>query len=482
MTNKKYLDGKSENDKFYLTTAIPYVNGKPHIGHALEYIIADVIHRYHELKGDDTYFVSGADENAIKNVQAAKRARMEVKPFLDKHAKIFERFYSEIGADLDEFRRGTDEKLHHPGVQKFWKLVGGNGDIYMKKYRGLYCVGCASFKKTKDLVNGKCPDHGKAPEEIEEENYFFKLSKYQKELTELIESDTYKISPKKRKNEVLSFIKGGLEDFSVSRSNERAQGVGVPIPNDDSQKMYVWFDALNIYQTGVGYGYNEELWKKYWPADLHIIGKDIIRFHAIYWPAMLLSAGLPLPKEVLVHGFISSGGRKMSKTLGNVINPYEILDKYGVDALRFYLLRHIPTLDDGDFTIENFEQVYQADLANGLGNFVARVAGLSKGMEIASKKPKRVSKRVEKYIKTYELNKALDEVWGNIRKGDVLINEREVWKLEGEEKESVLTELVTLVKQIAFDLKPFLPETSRRILKQYSRTSVKEAPSLFPRL
>ena len=284
--------------KFYLTTAIPYVNANPHCGHALEYVVADVIHRYQELIGSEVMFSSGADENAIKNVQAAEKAGMEPSAFLDKYAKIFQEFYQLLGADLDEFRRGTDEKSHWPGVQKMWKKADDNGDIYKKSYKGLYCVGCESFKIEKDLVDGKCPDHNKEPEEIEEENYFFRLSKYQEKLIKLIESDEYKIRPAKRKNEVLSFIEMGLEDFSISRSNARARGIGVPVPNDDSQKMYVWFDALNIYQTAVGWGYDEELWGKWWPADLHIIGKDIIRFHAVYWPAMLMSAKIPLPKSL----------------------------------------------------------------------------------------------------------------------------------------------------------------------------------------
>jgi methionyl-tRNA synthetase len=480
-------------NKYYLTTAIPYVNGKPHIGHALEYVIADSIHRYHELVGDETRIVSGADENALKNVQAAEKAGASVQEFLDTNSKGFEKFYKLLEIDLDEFRRGTDEKYHWPGVQKLWKLASNAGDIYKKKYKGLYCVGCESFKTEKDLVKGKCPDHDKAPEEIEEENYFFRLSKYQDELHKLIESDEYKIVPQKRKNEILSFIKDGLEDFSVSRSNERARGVGVPVPGDDTQKIYVWFDALNIYQTGSGYGYDEELWKKWWPADLHVIGKDIIRFHAVYWPAILLSAGLPLPKSLLVHGFISSGGRKMSKSIGNVIDPYEIIEKYGVEALRYYLLAKIPTLDDGDFTLDSFEQVYQADLANGLGNLVARVAGLAVNSNIQiphrrqgsgglANSKLNFSKKVEDAIQNYKLNIALESIWENIRGADKLINEKEVWKLEGKDKENVLIDLVSTLRQIAIDLKPFLPETAEKIEEQFKSPQIKSAKPLFPRL
>ena len=470
--------------KFYLTTAIPYVNANPHIGHALEYVIADVAHRYHELVGHDVRLVSGADENALKNVQAAEKIGMEPARFLDKYSKIFADFYKLLGIELDEFRRGTDEKLHWPGVQKLWKLADKNGDIYKKKYKGAYCIGCASFKMEKDLVDGICPDHGKKPEIVEEENYFFRLSKYQDTLIKLIESDTYKIFPEKRKNEILSFIKSGLEDFSISRSNERARGFGVPVPDDDNQKMYVWFDALTIYMTGSGYGFDETLWEKWWPADLHIIGKDIIRFHAVYWPAMLLSVNLPLPKSLLVHGFITSGGRKMSKTLGNVIDPYEVIEKYGVEPLRYFLLSQIPTLDDGDFTIERFEQVYQADLANGLGNLVSRVVGLAKKPMVNGQwsMVNTFSKEVEEAIESYEFNEALAHIWSEIRDADVLINKREAWKLKGKELEIVLNDLVGRIKQIAFDLKPFLPETSRRIEKQFGGDRIKSAKPLFPRL
>ncbi len=466
----------------YITTAIPYVNAKPHIGHALEYVIADATHRYYELAGRNVRIISGADENALKNVQAAQKAGIPIQKFLDQNSQVFKDFYKLLEVDLDEFRRGSDKKLHHPGVEKIWKLVEKNGDLYKKKYKGLYCVGCEEFKTEKELVSGKCPDHDKKPEVIEEENYFFKLSKYQDKLLHLIESDEYKILPEKRKNEVVSFIKSGLEDFSVSRSEERAKGVGIPVPGDPTQKIYVWFDALTIYMTGSGWGYDEALWKKWWPCDLHVIGKDIIRFHAVYWPAMLLSAGLSLPKSLLVHGFITSDGRKMSKTIGNVVDPYEIIDKYGVEALRYYLLAKIPTLDDGDFTKENFEQVYQADLANGIGNLVSRVAKLCQisGLRV-NVSIHRYSKSVAKHLNDFQFDKALKLIWNNTKDADKTINEKEVWTLKDKEQEVILVDLVERIRQIATDLKPFLPETAEKIEKQFGQ-EIKSGKPLFPRL
>lgn len=470
--------------KYYLTTAIPYVNAKPHIGHALEYVVADVIDRYYEEKGYDTRLVSGADENALKNVKAAESAGEEVQKFLDKHSLIFEKFYKKLEVNLDEFRRGSDQNLHWPGVQKLWELADKAGDIYKKKYKGLYCVGCEAFKTKKELVDGKCPEHDKEPEVVEEENYFFKLSKYEERLKELIETGQYEIIPEKRKNEVLSFIEQGLEDFSISRSEERSKGVGVPVPGDPSQKIYVWFDALTIYMTGIGWGHDADLWEEYWPAELHVVGKDIIRFHAVYWPAMLLSANLPLPKRLLVHGFITSGGRKMSKSIGNVIDPYEIIEKYGVEATRYCLLSQIPTLDDGDLTEKRFEEVYTANLANGLGNLVSRVAGMAEkaNLKVEKTEKKDISNEVAEAIERFELNIALDLIWKKIKDADILINDREVWALEEKEQKAILVTLVDDIRQIATDLKVFLPKTSEKILKTYEGPDIKAVEPLFPRI
>lgn len=479
--------------KFFLTTAIPYVNANPHCGHALEYVMADVIHRYHELNGDEVYFVSGADENALKNVQAAEKVGMKPAEFLDKYAKVFQDFYALLETELDEFRRGTDQEYHWPGVQELWKLVEKNGDIYKKKYSGLYCVGCESFKTDADLVDGKCPDHNKEPELVEEENYFFKLSRYQDKLIELIESDTLKIVPNKRKNEILSFIKMGLEDFSISRSNERARGIGVPVPGDDTQKMFVWFDALNIYQTAVGWGYDQKLYEKWWPADLHVIGKDIIRFHAVYWPAMLMSAKLQLPKSLLVHGFITSGGKKMSKSIGNVVDPYGLIEKFGVEAFRYYLLSQIPTQDDGDLTEERMAAVYVSDLQNGLGNLVARVSTLCEkyalNLNVVDTNGRNgLMDDIAPYMETYQFDQALKIIWGNVAGLDRYMSEQRPWKQELVEANKTLSNIVVGmtgvrgIRDIAEALRPFMPETAEKISKQFGSEKIIKSESLFPRL
>ena len=363
--------------KFYITTAIPYVNANPHLGHALEFVQTDVIARYQKLLGKDAFLTTGADENSLKNVQAAEEAGITTQELCNKNAEIFKELALKLGLSFNSFLRSSIKKDHWPGVHKLWELCKKSGDIYEKKYKGLYCVGCEAFYADNELVNGLCPEHKKKPEVVEEENYFFRLSKYQKRIEKLIETGELRIVPETRKNEVLSFVKRGLEDFSVSRSKERAKGWGVPVPDDDSQIIYVWFDALNIYQTAIGFGTNEKLYKKWWPADLHVIGKGIIRFHAVYWPAILLSAGLQLPKSILVHGYITIEGHKMSKSLGNIVNPSDLLKKYSADALRYFLIKEIHVANDGDFSEKALVSRINGELVGDLGNLIYRVLSLA---------------------------------------------------------------------------------------------------------
>src|SRR3989344_4731189 len=473
--------------KFYTTTSIPYVNAKPHIGHAMEFVQTDVLARYHRLKKDDTFFLTGADENSLKNVQAAEAKKMPVREFIDKSTKIFIDLTRALNISNDDFIR-TTEKKHFAGAQKLWSLCKKE-DIYKKKYKGLYCVGCEAFYLEKDLIDGKCPEHKKPLDVVEEENYFFKLSGYQKHLEKIIESDTYEIVPNSRKNEVLSFIRMGLEDFSISRSFERAHGWGVPVPGDPKQIMYVWFDALSNYITALDYADNGERFKRYWPCDVHVVGKGIIRFHAVYWPAMLLSAGVDLPKKLFVHGYINIEGEKMSKSLGNVIDPLELAIKYGCDPVRYYLLRHIHPVQDSDFSIKKLEDAYTADLANGLGNLVSRVAGLIEQNKVEIVIPpltKGWLGGVDKFIENFQFDQAMKYIWEKITKLDVYVSEKEPWALAkaGKTKElaKVLNEAANGIFEVAKLLEPFLPDTAKRIQEIFSKEEIKKVAPLFPRI
>lgn len=469
--------------KYYLTTAIPYVNGLPHVGHSLEYFEADAIKRYYRLSGFETLLLSGADENALKNIQAAEKENIPVQEFLDRNSKIWHDTFKDLNIDLDIFQRGSDEKKHWPGVQKLWKLCSENGDIYKKEYEGLYCIGCESFKTPEELIDGLCNIHHTKPEAVKEENYFFKLSKYQEKLIQLIESNELIVTPENKRQETLSFIKSGLEDFSVSRSNKRAKGIGVPVPDDPDQKIYVWFDALDIYMTGIGFGWDEENFKKWWPADLHIIGKDINRFHTVYWPAMLLSAGLPLPKQILIHGFVNLKGEKISKSVGNVISPQDIVKEYGLEPLRYFMLSQIPIDSDGDFTDERFKEVYNSDLANGLGNLVSRVAKLIETNQPVYEDIKidDFSPYVHNAFMNFKFNEALSAIWIRVKNLDKKLNDWEPWKKTDIKEAPEWNELISGIKQVAFDLQPFLPETAEKILKQFSKPIQSGVP-LFPRL
>lgn len=473
---------------FYATTAIPYVNGKPHIGHALEFVQADALTRYQRLRGSEALLLSGADENALKNVQAAEKAGEPIQKFVDERAEEFVSLAKTLNVEFGVFQKGSDSIKHYPASQKLWELCAAKGDIYKKLYKGLYCVGCESFKTEDDLnEKGECPDHNQKPIEVEEENYFFKLSVYREQLIDLISSDAYKITPETRKNEVLSFLSEDLYDISISRSNERAKNWGVPVPGDDSQRMYVWFDALNIYQSGIGFNWDEEMYKKWWPADLHVIGKDILRFHAVYWPAFLLSAGLELPKNLLVHGFVTSDGKKMSKTIGNVVDPFEVVEKYGVEAVRYYLLSEVPTGKDGDWSETRFIEKYNADLANGLGNLISRTAKLCEGLTFPASNNVELDSEFINFMEAYQIDRALEYVWGKIRDLDKYFNEKEPWKLrkeEGSEGEfkSVMEFAVHGLREISHYLKPFLPETAEKMEAQFESESVGVTESYFIRI
>lgn len=471
--------------KFFLHSAIPYVNAAPHIGHAQEFIYADVIRRYQKLLGKDVLFLCGADENALKIVQAAEKAGLDPQKFTDIHQQEFLDLAAKLNVQFDVWQRGTDKERHFVSSQKLWELCAQNGDIYKKSYTGLYCVGCEVFYTTDELdKNGECPEHpGKKLDQVSEENYFFRLSKYQKFLEDLVSSDKLKIIPEIRKNEALTFIKKGLADFSISRSKERAKGWGVPVSRDPDQIIYVWFDALNIYQSGIGFGWNDEYYQKWWPAQVQVIGKGIFRFHVVYWPAILKSAGLKLPEKTFIHGYLTVDGQKMSKTLGNVVDPVKIIEKYGTDATRYYLLREIPSFSDGDFSESRFKDLYNADLANGLGNLIARVAKLCKKITITLPQITKFNTDYQKKLEEFQFDQALAFLWKQITKVDKFINDNKPWKITDDKKlTEVLQKAVDEIENIAFHLQPFLPETAEKILTQFFQPKVVSQPPLFPRI
>jgi methionyl-tRNA synthetase len=475
--------------KFYITTSIAYTNAPPHIGFALECVQADVLARYYKSLGRDVFFLTGTDEHGIKIAKAAKEAGKSPQEFVDEISAKFKKLSPSLNLSNNDFIRTTDKERHWPAVKKLWLKLKENKDIYKKKYQGYYCSGCEAFITDKELINGACPIHKQKPELIEEENYFFKLSKYLPIIKKKIEKDEIKIIPETRKNEVLGYIKTGLEDISFSRAKEKYWGF--PVPDDDSQIIYVWVDALPNYISAIGYAENSDKFKKYWPADVHCIGKDILKFHALIWPAMLLSLKLALPKTIFVHGFIGVDGQKMSKSLGNVIDPFELVKKYGIDPVRYYLLREIPSSEDGDFSYEKFEQRYNSDLASGIGNLVARVSTMADKLKIKKLKsnppgsPLRVQENLKlenkiketkrnykKNLENFKFNEALKNIWDLISFCDKYIEQTRPWeKKQG--TDLVLSDLLLTIDIIADLLEPFLPETSEKIRKR--------TISLFPR-
>ncbi|MFY9492963.1 MAG: methionine--tRNA ligase [Minisyncoccia bacterium] len=493
-------------NKFYITTAIDYVNAPPHIGHALEKVEADVLARYHRVKGSEVFFLTGSDEHGLKIFRAAESAGKNVQEFADENVQYFKQLKETLNLSWDDFIRTSDQVRHWPGAQKLWNKLLESGDLYKKKYQGLYCVGCESFKTERDLVEGKCPDHNQKPELVEQENWFFQLSKYADKIESKIKSGELKIIPESRRNEILAFIESGLEDVSFSRPKKDLPW-GVPVPNDPDQVMYVWCDALANYITAIGYGQDQTTnyslpttdFGKWWPADLHVIGKDILRFHAAIWPGMLLAAGLALPKAIFVHGFITVEGRKMSKSVGNIVDPVALVKKYGADPVRYYLAREIPSGGDGDFSLKKFEDRYLGDLANGLGNLVARAVTLGEkispvafdfaaDVDLETKKIcNDVYREYEASFQNIKLHDALAGVWSLVSFADKYINREKPWELKDAEAfRKVLINAGYLVGVILNLVEPFLPETGVKIRKQiwFSDSSInfKKGENLFPRL
>jgi len=489
---------------YYITTSIPYVNAKPHVGHALEFVQTDAYARFRRQQGDDVYFLSGSDENSLTNVLAAEAEGISTRELVDRNVEYFQLALEVLDCSNDAFIRTSVEERHFEGASKLWRAMDANGDIYTKQYSGLYCVRCEQFYNEDELIDGLCPDHRIPVELVEEENYFFRLSKYQDELHRLISTDEMKVTPDSRKNEVLRFIERGLEDFSISRSHERARGWGVPVPSDDSQVMYVWVDALSNYITALDYASDGELYDRYWTgADerVHEIGKNIVRFHAIYWPAMLLSAGVPLPTHIVVHGFLTIDGERMSKTRGNVFDPVEVVDDYGGDAVRYYLLREISPHGDGDFSFGRLIERYNADLANDLGNLLNRSVtminryrdgvvpepGDSTGLEteLAATLERSIERSTELF-KTYEPQQALASIWESVTATNTYIEQSQPWVLAREARngdeaaqkrlDTVLATLAVTIGRLAQLLQPVIPSSADEIARQLGSPSVDDLP------
>lgn len=470
----------------YITTTLPYVNADPHIGFAYEIVEADVLSRYWRAQGHEVFFNTGTDEHGQKIAQKADEKGIERQAYVDHYAGEFLRLKEELNLSFDAFIRTTEEK-HIKAAQEIWRRCDKNGDIYKKKYSGLYCVGCESFKTEADLVDGKCPEHLKEPELIEEENYFFRLSKYQEYLEDYLSQEGV-VEPEWRRQEALNFVRKGLEDFSISREKARLDW-GIPVPGDDGQVMYVWFDALTNYISTLDWPEGDNF-EKFWKGGetVQVAGKDQVRFQSIMWQAMLKSAGLPSSQKVVYHGFITSGGQKMSKTIGNVISPYELIERYGTDATRYLLLRHVHPFEDTDITWERLDEWYTANLVNGVGNLVSRVTKMAESYgafpDVQKEKDWLIQHSyVRKYLDTYEINKAIDEIWERIGWIDSRIQDIQPFKLIKTDKEKAVTEVQFLVDEVfrvAFEIQPFMPTTSEIILQAIKEN--KKPENLFPRL
>ncbi|HSX30522.1 MAG TPA: methionine--tRNA ligase [Candidatus Saccharimonadales bacterium] len=476
------------SNKYYITTSIPYASGNPHIGNAIDWLYADTVARAKRQQGYEVAYNAGSDEHGSKIYAKAVEAGVQPEDYIEKVVPLIEAGHKLINSDYTHFSR-TNSKQHIAAAQTLWKQMGH--DIYKSKYVGWYCVGCEEYKTETEVkdTHGVCPLHDKQYEKLEEENYFFKLSTYADKLAQVIESGEFQVLPDSRKTEILNVIKGGLTDISVSRPKKKLPW-GIPVPGDSTQVMYVWFEALMNYITVLDYPDGEDF-KKFWPTDLQIVGKDNLRFHAAIYPAMLMSAGLPLLKRLFVHGHITVDGKKMSKTIGNVVTTEDIVNRYGADAFRYYFLRHVSSYEDGDFSWSAFETAYNSELANELGNAVQRTLAMIQKYQggVIGDVPasEHDTGAYEQALAECRFDRALEEVWDQVRGLNQYIDQEKPWQIakenDDEHLREILAQQVSDLLEIADLLEPFLPSTSVKI-KAIFETGIVRAPktTLFPKL
>mgnify|MGYP000370190881 CR=1 FL=1 len=478
---------------FYITTTTPYVNSDPHLGFALEIVEADILVRFHKVLGDEIFFNTGTDEHGVKIYRKAEEVGKSAQEYVDSYAARFKELLPVLNISSDiNFIRTTDAH-HKSAAQEFWKRCLAGGDIYKKEYEVKYCVGCELEKTDSELVDGKCPIHPNLEVEIiKEENYFFRFSKYQQPLLDYYKQNKEFVIPDFRFNEIRKFVEGGLQDFSVSRLKAKMPW-GVAVPDDETQVMYVWFDALVNYISALGWPEEEsDNFKKFWgslesPNGVQIAGKDNLRQQSAMWQAMLMSAGLPNSKQIIIHGFINSDGQKMSKSLGNVIDPFEVVEKYGADALRYWISREMSTFEDGDFTWDKFKESYNANLANGLGNLTSRILKMAVNAELATYnlQPTTFDAEFSNYLEKREIQKAADWIWVKIKAADEFIAKEEPFKkvkVDVDAGKKDIGYLLGELSLIAYHAQPFLPDASQKILMALQNITLETIPRLFPRI
>jgi len=517
-------------ERIYLSTTIPYVNARPHLGFALELVQADALARHYRQRGDLVRFQTGTDDNSLKNVLAAQAEGVPVRALVRRNAAAFAELAGPLALSYDDFIQTSSDPRHLGGAQRLWRACAERGDLYLKEYQGLYCVGCEQFYREAELTGGRCPEHGTVPQPVSERNWFFRLSRYREQLHDLVSSGLLRVEPAGRRNEVLAFIASGLEDFSVSRSTQRAHGWGIPVPGDPGQIMYVWWDALGNYISALGYGGQAEEYKRWWrhgDRRVHLVGKGVLRFHAVYWPAMLLSAGEPLPTDILVHDYLTTDGRKISKSGGGTPDPVALVRQFGTDSVRWWLLREVPRVGDADFTVARLIARANADLAGGLGNLVSRTVAMvhryrggvvpggvvpGEGADLGGADPgggegwagdpgagrllaacEQAPGLVDAALGGFDFRAAADAIWDIVDAANRYIEDVRPWQLARSQRnpeagrlDAALALLVRACRCLAGQLAPFVPDTAARVAAQCTPAGLlgqlPEAEPVFPRL